>query len=85
MNNMLVVSSKLFNVAKIIKISETSKGLGKKNGREMWLPAYEVVESATWALFITGAVAVATLACTTTRAIFAIGVFARAIAVMTRA
>ena len=34
MNNMLVVSSKLFNVAKIIKISETSKGLGKKNGRE---------------------------------------------------
>lgn len=30
MNNMLVVSSKLFNVAKIIKISETSKGLGKK-------------------------------------------------------
>lgn len=30
MNNMLVISSKLFNVAKIIKISETSKGLGKK-------------------------------------------------------
>ena len=37
------------------------------------------------ALFITGAIAMATLACTTTHAIVAIGALARAIAVMTRA